>query len=208
MEVLLDNEHDYHYHDHDNSSNHSDYNDMEFELHTVCDKQEVRSFAGVFLPVVYTLALILGLAGNSMVIFIYLSHKHRTTITSSRTTSCQEHSSAGSGGLHRWRDTRVPVVGAAQPHPLLEDGRSPEVGRHLFSQLFFCTASSSNSKFQVSPCLHHFHRKPPRETLCGHSSMLRPLQRRFLPQESLQAASTPAMGLCHRPASGCVSAKG
>lgn len=81
MEVLFDNEHDYHYHDHDNSSNHSDYNEMEFELHTVCDKQEVRSFAGVFLPVVYTLALILGLAGNSLVIFLYLSHKRLRTLT-------------------------------------------------------------------------------------------------------------------------------
>lgn len=81
MDVLLDNEHDYHYHDHDNSSNHSDYNDMEYELHTVCDKQDVRSFAGVFLPVVYTLALILGLAGNSMVVFIYLSHKRLRTLT-------------------------------------------------------------------------------------------------------------------------------
>ncbi|XP_016345517.1 atypical chemokine receptor 4-like [Sinocyclocheilus anshuiensis] len=82
MSVLLDYEHDYHYHDHDNSSNHSDYDDKDFaDFHTVCDKQEVRSFAGVFLPVVYTLALILGLAGNSLVILIYLSHKRLRTLT-------------------------------------------------------------------------------------------------------------------------------
>lgn len=82
MGVLLDYEHDYHYHDHDNGSNHSDYDEKDFaDLHTVCDKQEVRSFAGVFLPVVYTLALVLGLAGNSLVVFIYLSHKRLRTLT-------------------------------------------------------------------------------------------------------------------------------
>ncbi|XP_039522364.1 atypical chemokine receptor 4b [Pimephales promelas] len=80
MEEFSDNEHDYNYHDHNNSSNHSDY-DTDYEMHTVCDKQEVRSFAGVFLPVVYTLALILGLAGNSLVVFVYLSHKRLRTLT-------------------------------------------------------------------------------------------------------------------------------
>ncbi|XP_077100475.1 atypical chemokine receptor 4b [Siphateles boraxobius] len=80
MEHLFDNEHDYHYHDHNNSSNHSDY-DTDYEIHTVCDKQEVRSFAGFFLPVAYTLALILGLAGNSLVVFVYLSHKRLRTLT-------------------------------------------------------------------------------------------------------------------------------
>ncbi|XP_016405700.1 atypical chemokine receptor 4-like [Sinocyclocheilus rhinocerous] len=82
MNVLLDYDRDYHYHDHDNSSNHSDYDDKDFaDFHTVCDKQEVRSFAGVFLPVVYTLALILGLAGNSLVVLVYLSHKSLRTLT-------------------------------------------------------------------------------------------------------------------------------
>ncbi|XP_051543645.1 atypical chemokine receptor 4-like [Myxocyprinus asiaticus] len=73
---------DYDHNDeHDNSSNHS-YDDDDFpDYHTVCDKQEVRSFAGVFLPVVYTLALILGLAGNSLVIFVYLSRKRLRTMT-------------------------------------------------------------------------------------------------------------------------------
>ncbi|KAK7118160.1 hypothetical protein R3I94_021858 [Phoxinus phoxinus] len=74
---FYDNDHDY---DHNNSSNHSDY-DTDYDMHTVCDKQEVRSFAGVFLPVVYTLALILGLAGNSLVVFVYLSHKRLRTLT-------------------------------------------------------------------------------------------------------------------------------
>lgn len=80
MSVLLDYDHDYHYHDQDNSSNHSDY-DYFADFHTVCDKQEVRSFAGVFLPVVYTLALILGLAGNSLVVLVYLFHKRLRTMT-------------------------------------------------------------------------------------------------------------------------------
>ncbi|XP_057178417.1 atypical chemokine receptor 4b isoform X2 [Triplophysa rosa] len=81
MATHLDYDHDY-YHGHDNSSNHS-YEDEEYfaDYHTVCDKQEVRSFAGVFLPVVYTIVLILGLAGNSLVIFVYLSHKRLRTLT-------------------------------------------------------------------------------------------------------------------------------
>ncbi|XP_051969795.1 atypical chemokine receptor 4-like [Xyrauchen texanus] len=74
-------DHDYHYNDHDNSSNHSYYDDDFSDYPTVCDKQEIRSFAGVFLPVVYTLALILGLAGNSLVVFVYLSHKRLRTLT-------------------------------------------------------------------------------------------------------------------------------
>lgn len=82
MENHLDYEHDYTYHDHHNNTNHSSYEDEDFaDYHTVCDKQDVRSFAGVFLPVVYTLALILGLAGNSLVIFVYLSHKRLRTLT-------------------------------------------------------------------------------------------------------------------------------
>ncbi|XP_026093449.1 atypical chemokine receptor 4-like [Carassius auratus] len=82
MSVPLGYEHDYHYYEHDNSSNHSDYDYNDFaDFHTVCDKQEVRSFAGVFLPVIYTLALILGMAGNSLVVLVYLSHKRLRTLT-------------------------------------------------------------------------------------------------------------------------------
>ncbi|XP_059391035.1 atypical chemokine receptor 4-like [Carassius carassius] len=82
MSVPLGYKHDYHYYEHDNSSNHSDYDYNDFaDFHTVCDKQEVRSFAGVFLPVIYTLALILGMAGNSLVVLVYLSHKHLRTLT-------------------------------------------------------------------------------------------------------------------------------
>ncbi|KAI4880309.1 hypothetical protein NFI96_007374 [Prochilodus magdalenae] len=81
MESHLD--FDFEDHDHHNhSSNHSYYDDEDYgDLHTVCDKQEVRSFAGIFLPVVYSLALVVGLAGNSMVVFVYLSQKRLRTLT-------------------------------------------------------------------------------------------------------------------------------
>lgn len=78
MENHLDSDHDY-YHENDNSSD--SYEEEYADYHTLCDKQEVRSFAGVFLPVVYAIALILGLAGNSLVIFVYLSHKRLRTLT-------------------------------------------------------------------------------------------------------------------------------
>ncbi|TRZ01163.1 hypothetical protein DNTS_017632 [Danionella cerebrum] len=81
-ENIMDYEHDYYYLDRDNSSNHSEYDDKDLaDLHSVCDKQDVRSFARIFLPVVYSLALALGLAGNSLVILIYHSHKRLRTLT-------------------------------------------------------------------------------------------------------------------------------
>lgn len=72
---------DDHYHDQNNTSNHSYYDEDYGDYHTVCDKTEVRSFAGIFLPIVYTLALIVGLAGNSMVVVVYLSQKRLRTLT-------------------------------------------------------------------------------------------------------------------------------
>lgn len=70
------------YYDHYNDSSNYSYYDEDFEdYHTVCDKSDVRSFAGLFLPVVYSLALVVGLAGNSMVVFIYLFHKCLRTLT-------------------------------------------------------------------------------------------------------------------------------
>ncbi|XP_072547213.1 atypical chemokine receptor 4b [Salminus brasiliensis] len=76
-------DYDFEDHDHDNhSSNHSYYYDENYgDYHTVCDKHEVRSFGGIFLPVVYALALVVGLAGNSMVVFVYLSRKRLRTLT-------------------------------------------------------------------------------------------------------------------------------
>ncbi|XP_026793843.1 atypical chemokine receptor 4b [Pangasianodon hypophthalmus] len=72
----------YHDHDHYNDSSNHSYYDEDFEdYYTVCDKSDVRSFAGLFLPVVYSLALVVGLAGNSMVVFVYLSQKCLRTLT-------------------------------------------------------------------------------------------------------------------------------
>lgn len=67
-----------HYND---SSNHSYYDEDFEDYYSVCDKSDVRSFAGLFLPVVYTLVLVVGLAGNSIVVFVYLSQKRLRTLT-------------------------------------------------------------------------------------------------------------------------------
>lgn len=75
----MGSDHDFDYED---PYNHSISEEVDYgDYHTVCDKQEVRSFAGIFLPVVYALALVVGLAGNSMVIFVYLSRKRLRTLT-------------------------------------------------------------------------------------------------------------------------------
>ncbi|KAK0137779.1 Atypical chemokine receptor 4 [Merluccius polli] len=53
---------------------HGDHNgsyDYDYDYHSVCDKESVRSFAAVFLPLVYGLTLVLGLAGNSLVVAVY-----------------------------------------------------------------------------------------------------------------------------------------
>lgn len=62
------------YGEHDNDSFYEDYP-------TLCDKQDVRSFGGAFLPVIYGLVLILGLAGNSLVVAVYLRYKKLRTMT-------------------------------------------------------------------------------------------------------------------------------
>ncbi|CAL8399641.1 unnamed protein product [Arctogadus glacialis] len=56
--------------DHNGSLNDS-YDYYDYEQHSVCDKASVRSFAAVFLPLVYGLTLVLGLAGNSLVVLVY-----------------------------------------------------------------------------------------------------------------------------------------
>ncbi|KAM4551961.1 atypical chemokine receptor 4 isoform 2-T2 [Odontesthes bonariensis] len=48
---------------------------------TVCEKAEIRSFAAVFLPVMYSLCLVAGLAGNVLVVAIYAYHKRLKTMT-------------------------------------------------------------------------------------------------------------------------------
>lgn len=70
---------DFYYHDEEDP----DFNDTyEYNYeHSVCDKSEVRSFAGVFLPIIYTLALVVGVAGNALVVVVYTSKVRLRTLT-------------------------------------------------------------------------------------------------------------------------------
>ncbi|XP_068603847.1 atypical chemokine receptor 4b [Brachionichthys hirsutus] len=70
---------DFHYHDDEDSGLNDSY-DYAYE-HTLCEKEAVRSFAGVFLPVVYSLALAAGLAGNALVVAVYASKLRLRTLT-------------------------------------------------------------------------------------------------------------------------------
>lgn len=70
---------DYYYHDDEDSSFNNSY-DYSYE-HTVCDKEAVRSFAGIFLPVIYALTLVVGLAGNAVVVVVYASKVRLRTLT-------------------------------------------------------------------------------------------------------------------------------
>ncbi|KAM4606340.1 atypical chemokine receptor 4b [Polymixia lowei] len=67
------------YHDYDNSSSNDSYDYGDY--HTVCDKTAVRSFASLFLPAIYALALVVGLAGNALVVAVYASPRRRRTLT-------------------------------------------------------------------------------------------------------------------------------
>ncbi|KAL2097656.1 hypothetical protein ACEWY4_006863 [Coilia grayii] len=62
---------------HDNTSDNYSYDDY----HTVCEKADVRSFGGAFLPVVYSISLIVGVAGNAMVVAVYAYYKRLRTMT-------------------------------------------------------------------------------------------------------------------------------
>ncbi|XP_072296909.1 atypical chemokine receptor 4 [Eucyclogobius newberryi] len=48
---------------------------------SVCEKSDVRSFAALFLPVVYSLCLVIGLAGNALVVAVYIYYKRLKTMT-------------------------------------------------------------------------------------------------------------------------------
>lgn len=66
------------YFDDDESLNDTyDYSDY----HTVCDKEDVRTFGSVFLPIIYTVALVVGLAGNALVVVVYTSRLRLRTLT-------------------------------------------------------------------------------------------------------------------------------
>lgn len=67
---------DYSYEEHEPNGTH-DYS--QYEL--VCVKEEVRSFARVFLPTFFAIAFVVGLVGNSVVVAIYTFHKKQKTKT-------------------------------------------------------------------------------------------------------------------------------
>ncbi|CAN9502947.1 unnamed protein product [Ophioblennius macclurei] len=68
-------EDDYYYHE--NISYNFSYDDYPI----VCEKDDVRSFAGIFLPIVYALCLVIGLAGNALVVAVHAYHKRLKTLT-------------------------------------------------------------------------------------------------------------------------------
>ncbi|XP_028289161.1 atypical chemokine receptor 4b [Parambassis ranga] len=70
---------DFEYHE-DEDYNFNDSYDYNYE-HSVCDKEDVRSFAGVFLPVIYAVVLVVGLAGNALVVVVYTSRLRLRTLT-------------------------------------------------------------------------------------------------------------------------------
>ncbi|KAK2895851.1 atypical chemokine receptor 4 [Channa argus] len=57
------------------------YNFSYEDYPTLCEKDEIRSFAAVFLPIMYTVCLVVGLAGNGLVVAVYAFHKRLRTMT-------------------------------------------------------------------------------------------------------------------------------
>ncbi|CAG5896027.1 atypical chemokine receptor 4b [Menidia menidia] len=70
---------DFYYHEEDDSSINDSY-DYNYD-HGICDKEAVRSFGGTFLPIIYALALVVGLAGNTLVVVVYTSRLRLRTLT-------------------------------------------------------------------------------------------------------------------------------
>ncbi|XP_075403041.1 atypical chemokine receptor 4 isoform X2 [Tenrec ecaudatus] len=67
---------DYYYEEPEINGTH-DYSQYE----VICVKEEVRKFAKVFLPAFFTIAFVIGLAGNSIVVAIYAYYKKQRTKT-------------------------------------------------------------------------------------------------------------------------------
>ncbi|XP_075936718.1 atypical chemokine receptor 4b [Anarhichas minor] len=68
------------FYDDDEDASLNDSYDYSHE-HSVCDKEAVRSFGSVFLPIIYALALVVGLAGNALVVVVYASRLRLRTLT-------------------------------------------------------------------------------------------------------------------------------
>uniref|UniRef100_A0A3Q3XPR9 G-protein coupled receptors family 1 profile domain-containing protein n=1 Tax=Mola mola TaxID=94237 RepID=A0A3Q3XPR9_MOLML len=47
---------------------------------TLCEKGDIRSFAALFLPIMYAICLVVGLAGNALVVAVYAYHKRQKTM--------------------------------------------------------------------------------------------------------------------------------
>ncbi|XP_072543022.1 atypical chemokine receptor 4 [Salminus brasiliensis] len=67
----------YDYYEHENISYNFSYEDYQ----TVCHKDDVRAFASIFLPVMYGLSLVVGIAGNVLVVAVYAYSKCMKTLT-------------------------------------------------------------------------------------------------------------------------------
>ncbi|NXT80284.1 ACKR4 protein, partial [Zapornia atra] len=73
----MNNSTDYSIEHGDDDNSFIDYNTYEF----LCEKSDVRSFSKLFLPVFYALAFTVGVAGNSLVVAIYVYCKKPKTKT-------------------------------------------------------------------------------------------------------------------------------
>lgn len=73
--MAFSEEYDYDYHE--NFSFNFSYEDYP----VLCEKGDIRSFAAVFLPIMYTVCLVVGLAGNTLVVAVYAYHKRLKTMT-------------------------------------------------------------------------------------------------------------------------------
>ncbi|XP_036453321.1 atypical chemokine receptor 4 [Colossoma macropomum] len=65
------------YYDYENVSYSFSYDDYQ----TICEKHDVRSFAKIFVPVMYGLCLVVGIAGNVLVVAVYTCSKRLKTLT-------------------------------------------------------------------------------------------------------------------------------
>ncbi|CAJ1072715.1 atypical chemokine receptor 4-like [Xyrichtys novacula] len=73
----MDEQEEYDYYYHENISVNFSYEDYP----VLCKKGDIRSFAAVFFPIMYTLCLVVGLAGNALVVAVYAYHKRLKTMT-------------------------------------------------------------------------------------------------------------------------------
>nr|DBA24871.1 TPA: hypothetical protein GDO54_012469 [Pyxicephalus adspersus] len=62
--------------------NNEDYKDFDYDHYEeVCAKHDIRRFAEIFLPVFYSVAFVIGVAGNSFVVAVYAYYKKMKTKT-------------------------------------------------------------------------------------------------------------------------------